>query len=592
MSTLAHCLPNERRRLHSPTRESQSWFSLFYAPTRESIGSLSDKPYLPINILNDDVLLHIFYVYLLDIKDEEENFRLVRKWCHQRWWYKPAWVCRRWRQLILASPSRLDLHLLCTYRVPVADMLAHSPPLPLTIFYDNCNREMTAKDEEGVLLALSHCDRLHRVALFIPGTKLGKFTPPINEEFPILERMCIWSRPHDSTYLASLKTFRAPNLRHMWTICLPVASPLPANTTSLVTLELIDIPASAYFPPSYILKRLSHTPQLETLVIHFQSPLPNRDVTRQLSNTPFTTNVTLPRLHVFSFRGVSAYLEGLVSRISAPSLNSLDIQLFNQLPFTVPRLLEFMQTSEGLSFSSMKLTFDESSVDLISDPHRSGQQHPLRLRILCENLDWQVAAAIQILGKLSPVLSAVKKLTLRHGKLDRSSELYNDFRRTQWREFFKPLGSVKKLCVPDTVVGEEAHSQVKELFSNLLEVQYSCHWQCCDREYKSKQDLDRHHHTHLPYWIHCPSLDCPWRGDRPDVFKEHWVVKHNYEGPVPVQKEYETYKPMDVLRRIRQGGLNFDEATKYACILVEEKAREIGKQDVWGDLWVRRRPQQ
>jgi hypothetical protein len=38
-------------------------------------------------------------------------------------------------------------------------MLAHSPPLPLTVFDDDSNREMTAEDEEGILLALGHSDR-------------------------------------------------------------------------------------------------------------------------------------------------------------------------------------------------------------------------------------------------------------------------------------------------------------------------------------------------------------------------------------------------------------------------------------------------
>jgi hypothetical protein len=114
-------------------------------------------------------------------------------------------------------------------------MLAHSPPLPLTVFYDDCNREMTAEDEEGILLALSHCDRVRRVALWIPTPELSKFTTPMNEEFPILQRMCIESRSRHSTHITSLETFRAPNLRYMWTTCLPVASPLlPAISQRLV----------------------------------------------------------------------------------------------------------------------------------------------------------------------------------------------------------------------------------------------------------------------------------------------------------------------------------------------------------------------
>jgi hypothetical protein len=62
------------------------------------------------------------------------------------------------------------------------------------------------------------------------------------------------------------------------------------------------------------------------------------------------TQVILPNLRQFSFRGASAYLELLVTRISAPVLNELHIILFNQLSFKfpVPRLSQFMHTSENL----------------------------------------------------------------------------------------------------------------------------------------------------------------------------------------------------------------------------------------------------
>jgi hypothetical protein len=60
--------------------------------------------------------------------------------------------------------------------------------------------------------------------------------------------------------------------------------------------------------------------QLEKLSIRFHSPLRNRasDVEWQSPQTPDT--VTLPNLQRFDFQGVSADLEGLVARISAPLL--------------------------------------------------------------------------------------------------------------------------------------------------------------------------------------------------------------------------------------------------------------------------------
>jgi hypothetical protein len=56
-------------------------------------------------------------------------------WDLGRWWYRLAHVCQRWRNLILGSASYLGLSLVCTNGAPVENMLAHSPPLPLTVDY-------------------------------------------------------------------------------------------------------------------------------------------------------------------------------------------------------------------------------------------------------------------------------------------------------------------------------------------------------------------------------------------------------------------------------------------------------------------------
>jgi hypothetical protein len=176
-------------------------------------------------------------------------------WDRQRWWYRLAQVSRKWRHLILASPIRLDIHLLCTYDVPIADMLAHSPPLPLTIWYTKADREMTAEDEEGALLALSHRDRVHRIALWMPAPKLCKFIAAMDEAYPALERICIGSLPRDSTSPTFPETFQAPNLRHVWTTWRPIGSPLLTTTVGLVNLELMDIPPSPWFPPTYVTMR-------------------------------------------------------------------------------------------------------------------------------------------------------------------------------------------------------------------------------------------------------------------------------------------------------------------------------------------------
>ena len=99
------------------------------------IRATYSRPYgSPIHILDNDSVLNIFQHYRPIILEEDENDddRILEggEWARERWWYKLAHVCRTWRYLILSSASHLRLHLVCTYGTPVADMLAHSPPLP------------------------------------------------------------------------------------------------------------------------------------------------------------------------------------------------------------------------------------------------------------------------------------------------------------------------------------------------------------------------------------------------------------------------------------------------------------------------------
>ena len=369
----------------------------------EPTGKIVPPADSPIHTLNDHVLLNVFYLYRLNIPDEyDEEGNINANWASHRWWYKLAQVCQRWRHLILASPSRLGLHLLCTHGVPIANMLAHSPQLPLAICYDDLDRETTEEDDDGISLALRHSDCVHYISFFLPSPKLWKFITIMDEEFPILERMYIWSRTEGDISLVLPRTFQAPHLRHfaLWSIALPIGSPLLTTTVGLVTLMLTEIPPFAYFSPNHLLTWLSLMPQLENLWIRFYSPLPNHEVERQSLNTPFMTQITLPNLRQFVFRGVSAYLERLLARIRARLLTELEIVLFNQLTYTVPRLSQFMATLEALSFDRIQLAFCNDSAEFKTVQLEERGGHSFSIKVMCRHLDWQVSSAIQILTAL------------------------------------------------------------------------------------------------------------------------------------------------------------------------------------------------
>ena len=165
---------------------------------------MGNSPHITsINILNDDSLLHVFYLYrpFRLGEDQRENeyarrFGGDEQWVGERWWHKIAHVCQRWRNLVLGSAYYLDVCLLCTYGTPIADILAHSPPLPLAIDYhfDVLDpRYPTTEDEEGATHALKQRDRVRRVRL----QNLRKLIVAIDEEYPILEYLIITHTSED-----------------------------------------------------------------------------------------------------------------------------------------------------------------------------------------------------------------------------------------------------------------------------------------------------------------------------------------------------------------------------------------------------------
>ena len=417
-----------------------------------------------IHILDDDSLLNVFDLYrpFLLGEDEYEGARVVggvKGWNRGRWWYRLSHVSQRWRRVILGSASYLGLSLVCKIGTPVADMLAHSPSLPLVLDYLTGENDITAEDEEGAIFALKHYNRVRRVRLQMPVTSLQKLIVAMDNEYPILEHLIIAPPGEDKTSIFQFpETLQAPNLRHLYLVgfALPMGSRLltTASAVGLVTLCLVMINPSTYFHPNILLRWLSFMPQLETLMVLFLFPVPNRDIKRQLPHTPITTPIALPNLHYFQFRGVGTYLEALVHRITTPRLEKLRIWFFNQLTFSVTRLLQFVNATENLTFKSVKFIFFDDNVCVEVYPHDEAKMYALSIIVSCCHLDWQVSSATQIFNSLSPLFSAVEDLALEHEVHSQSSEEHNEADRTKWRQLLGSFRNVKSLRVDEGLVEE------------------------------------------------------------------------------------------------------------------------------------------
>jgi hypothetical protein len=360
-------------------------------------------------------------------------------------------------------------------------MLAHSPPLPLIIDY--FGRDITAEDEEAIILALAQRDRVRRIRFNIPVLKLQKLIMTVNEEYPILEYLILVDPPEDKrTVLILPETLQTPHLRHLTIECsIPIRSPLLGTLTDLVTLCLAIYHPSTYFQPTVLLQALSSMPQLEMLLIYFYFPVPNRDVERQLMRTPIMAHITLPNLRFLGLQVVSAYSEAVLSRITASRLENLQIVYHNQLTFSVPQLLQFIGRAENLRFDRARFYFSGERVYVKVDPPEINMPlGALYIQIDCWHLDWQVSSVAQIFNALSQIFHAVEHLALTHKVHSRSSEEHNEVDRTEWRKLLRSFSNVKTLRIGHGLVGElsrclplEDGEHPLELLPELQELIYS-----------------------------------------------------------------------------------------------------------------------
>ena len=351
-----------------------------------------------IHILDDDSLLHLFYLYRPTIFDIEgsDNTHSVGGigWECERWWFKLTRVCRRWRRLIFGSASFLGLCLVCTHGTPVADMLAHSPHFPFVIDYLGLggDQDITA-EEDGIILALEQRDRVRRIRLNTPVPQLQNIIMAIGGVYPVLEYLIIPVTVVESTALILPGTFQAPHLRHLAlrNIALPIGSRLLTTPVGIVTLCLFMGHQSAHIRPHTLLQWVSFMPQLETLLI-YRDHFIDGGLGRQLLHAPTSTHVTLPNLHLFEFQGGIAYMEALFCQITTPRLRKLVIHIPWHFTHSVLPLLQFMNTTENLRFDGAKVVFAKENEVHVEVYPSEAEMYALSIHIYCWNLDGQVSS--------------------------------------------------------------------------------------------------------------------------------------------------------------------------------------------------------
>jgi hypothetical protein len=402
-----------------------------------------------IDILPDVALLEIFDFY---VNAEQFQYRDFRGRVEA--WHTLVHVCRKWRNIIIGSPHRLDLRLYCDERTPVRETLDFWPPLPIVVW----NNDYRKLGMDNIIAALEHNDRICSLHLYcIPSSQSEKVLVAIQQPFPTLTRLRLqFSDETASVIPASFLGGSAPGLQslHLVRILFPGLPKLLLSSTNLVDLNLTRIPHSGYISPKALVTCLSVLTRLKYLEIGFRSPRSRPDGNSQ--RPPPQARTLFPVLTRLCFRGVSEYLEDLVARVDAPLLDYLDTMFFYQLIFDTPQLTQFIsRTPKFKVHDEARLIFTTDWDVSVVVPQAS--YGALKLGILCSQSDWQLSSVAQVCHSSSPqaLIPVVERLYI----LEDATWAWpwglrwkDDTENSQWLELLHPFTTVKGLYISQEFV--------------------------------------------------------------------------------------------------------------------------------------------
>ena len=307
---------------------------------------------------------------------------------------------------------------------------------------------MNSSATDNVIAALGHSNRVRQVALSgLAGWQLEEILARMQVPFPELTYLRLWSDV-ETLIPDSFLGGSAPRLRFfdLSGIPFPGLPKLLLSATHLVEFNLYGIPHSGYISPQAMIALLSVLLSLKRLSIGFQSPqsFPGRE-SRII---PPPKRSTLPALRRLYFKGVTEYLEELVTCIDAPQLDQMHTTFFNQIDFDCPRLARFVNFSPALKErDEAHVRFhDESASVALRYRTSTFTVDDLGINILCRQPDWQLSSIEQVCNFSLHSLPNVEDLYIED--LYWSSAWDNGaIENNLWLELLRPFTAVKDLYI-------------------------------------------------------------------------------------------------------------------------------------------------
>ena len=367
--------------------------------------------------LSDEVL-RIIFCYFLDASP--------------RFWPRLVHICRRWRRMVFESQRALNLHLFCTHGTPVLKTLECWPALPIVVEYGGypARDPLPPEDEDNIMDALRHCDRIRSISLTVTFSLLERFYA-IEGPFSELEDLVLLSQ--DGVRLTLPSTFQlGSRLRSLHlTGIVPLGLPqLLSSSKGLVDFQLHKIPGIESLSPKSLLNALSGITQLRSLSLQF---LPTTAFV--MVHPPPGHRVVLPTLT--SLQCTIESLKDLLASIDAPRLKDVKFSFSNWPIFGISNL-PVIRREMQMSYRRSDILFSDRSVTIsLTQPASTC----LKWQVFSESFSYQLSSMAHICTLFSTFLSCVEDLCISatqppSGKDDRDREewfkLIHSFSGTKW----------------------------------------------------------------------------------------------------------------------------------------------------------------
>jgi hypothetical protein len=413
-----------------------------------------------VDLIPDELLLDIFD----HIRRSRTDFKFR---------YNPIWkwqvlvhVCRRWRQIVFASPLRLDLQLLCTYSTPATKYLACWPAFPVVVSY-GCELELTPNVEDDVIAALEYHNRISQINLAVSSSLWSKMTTVMRKPFPALTSLSIVTGDGNVPSIPSgFLGGSAPCLREIqfYGVPIPAVPTLLSYTSDLVELVLseLDTPRIDFISPAALVGRLAMLSKLKVLLISLPWWAPQLD--HWQIYLPPKTRVVLPTLTSFAFNGERTYLEDFVAQLDVPRLDSIDITFHDLADSQIPQLSEFINRSglKSSRFEYAKICFgnrDTVFIDLNHVLDQPSYSIPYSIHISsCDDVDDKVWCMTPVLRQTSAMLSNVGRLEIDTERRSPPEGEDEDMDDIDWLELLRPFTAMETLHVCGKLAKSVAHA--------------------------------------------------------------------------------------------------------------------------------------